>query len=611
MAKQIINTGTTGNDGTGDPLRTALGKVNLNFTEVYDDVATIKLIVGSGISDADTVVDTLSEMLTVFQTYSEGVDIATQIASKQSTLVSGTTLKTFGGVSLLGAGDIPSSAGGSATVKKTGFAYVDVAGSNATGVVNDAAKPFLTLDAAYSALPAAGGVIAVGVGVFSKLTTITKPISIIGCGVPSPDWTITQANLSTVTRSNPTKLLGGTVIKGGMDFLSLSNIKIFNLGIDVGSEYVLGGGTVSNGLGFANSTNSEQFNTPSPSYVLVTGIEIRNVICLLPNANSLFHGFVAENTFGMVVENLTTIFGVHGVAIKTTKAHLKNINCFNHGVDGIIVKSNNYSVTSQNVIDGFNINDCATGIILEAKNNATFRDVKICNGYINGGTNAVNVTKSNNQEFFNCVFDNVTVRGVSANYFMLSTNYVLKGCFAEDTYIDNTAVASVGSGTGVDVIFGVTDGSVFATGTNWNTTSTDGLYGHLATTAQKLNASTNGGISSNFLVTADSGGVVFGLNTASSLTIYQNMEVGWFVDGANNLNAINNGSITIVGTIVTNRYYRIKRVGANYTLESSPDNSTWSLVYNYSYTGTSEMYPVVDIAGGAGFTLRSPKLFTL
>ena len=36
MARQTINIGSTANDGTGDPLRTAFNKVNENFTEVYD-----------------------------------------------------------------------------------------------------------------------------------------------------------------------------------------------------------------------------------------------------------------------------------------------------------------------------------------------------------------------------------------------------------------------------------------------------------------------------------------------------------------------------------------------------------------------------------------------
>src|SRR6056300_1253112 len=35
MARQAINIGTTANDGTGDPLRTAFDKINDNFAELY------------------------------------------------------------------------------------------------------------------------------------------------------------------------------------------------------------------------------------------------------------------------------------------------------------------------------------------------------------------------------------------------------------------------------------------------------------------------------------------------------------------------------------------------------------------------------------------------
>jgi len=38
MAQQLINIGTTANDGTGDPLRTAFDKINDNFTEVYSNI---------------------------------------------------------------------------------------------------------------------------------------------------------------------------------------------------------------------------------------------------------------------------------------------------------------------------------------------------------------------------------------------------------------------------------------------------------------------------------------------------------------------------------------------------------------------------------------------
>ena len=36
MSKRVINIGNAPNDGTGDPLRTGLSKVNENFTELYN-----------------------------------------------------------------------------------------------------------------------------------------------------------------------------------------------------------------------------------------------------------------------------------------------------------------------------------------------------------------------------------------------------------------------------------------------------------------------------------------------------------------------------------------------------------------------------------------------
>ena len=39
MAKQVINVGTSANDKSGDPLRTAFQKVNANFTELYNTAA--------------------------------------------------------------------------------------------------------------------------------------------------------------------------------------------------------------------------------------------------------------------------------------------------------------------------------------------------------------------------------------------------------------------------------------------------------------------------------------------------------------------------------------------------------------------------------------------
>lgn len=58
MAQQTINIGTTANDGTGDPLRSAFDKINDNFTELYNDESTAEvnsITAGDGLVGDSTV----------------------------------------------------------------------------------------------------------------------------------------------------------------------------------------------------------------------------------------------------------------------------------------------------------------------------------------------------------------------------------------------------------------------------------------------------------------------------------------------------------------------------------------------------------------------------
>lgn len=49
MAQQTINIGSVANDGTGDPLRDAFGKINENFNELYsDDAGDVNSVTGTG-----------------------------------------------------------------------------------------------------------------------------------------------------------------------------------------------------------------------------------------------------------------------------------------------------------------------------------------------------------------------------------------------------------------------------------------------------------------------------------------------------------------------------------------------------------------------------------
>ena len=61
MAKQTVNLGTTANDGTGDPLRTAFDKLNDNFDEVYGNNFVTNAMLNDDIVDHDELAARYSE----------------------------------------------------------------------------------------------------------------------------------------------------------------------------------------------------------------------------------------------------------------------------------------------------------------------------------------------------------------------------------------------------------------------------------------------------------------------------------------------------------------------------------------------------------------------
>ena len=83
MAQQTINIGTSPNDGTGDPLRNAFNKANLNFTDLYS---------GAGVADDSITYAKLgSEYTTSAAVAASDVDFSTaQVFTK--TLSANTTL---------------------------------------------------------------------------------------------------------------------------------------------------------------------------------------------------------------------------------------------------------------------------------------------------------------------------------------------------------------------------------------------------------------------------------------------------------------------------------------------------------------------------------------
>ncbi len=114
MAKQTINVGTSANDGTGDPLRSAFIKTNDNFTELYDGKQD-DLVSGTNIKTINSNSILGSGDLAVQPTLVSGTNIKTINSNSvlgsgdlavQETLSSGTNIKTINGNSVLGSGDL-------------------------------------------------------------------------------------------------------------------------------------------------------------------------------------------------------------------------------------------------------------------------------------------------------------------------------------------------------------------------------------------------------------------------------------------------------------------------------------------------------------------------
>ena len=100
MAKQTINIGSSANDGTGDPLRSAMDKTNDNFTELYagaGGVADGAVTTAKLAADAVSYAKLGAEFTTAAALSGTSVDWAT--ATTFTKTISGDTTLTFANVS--------------------------------------------------------------------------------------------------------------------------------------------------------------------------------------------------------------------------------------------------------------------------------------------------------------------------------------------------------------------------------------------------------------------------------------------------------------------------------------------------------------------------------
>jgi hypothetical protein len=92
MAKQIINVGTTANDGTGDKVRNAFIKVNSNFDELYDEGGA-NITVNNPVTSTET---TLDEALSDLNTGGGGTPTLQEVLDNNHDLVDGNNFQGTG-----------------------------------------------------------------------------------------------------------------------------------------------------------------------------------------------------------------------------------------------------------------------------------------------------------------------------------------------------------------------------------------------------------------------------------------------------------------------------------------------------------------------------------
>lgn len=311
-------------------------------------------------------------------------------------------------------GDTISITGGNCDPSKfSAIVFVDTQGNDATGLVGDNSKPFLTINAALDALGANGGIVQIGKGEFAapSQSKMRNNLWFKGSGKPMPDWTITTSGTDIVTISQPTKLIGGTIIHGTWFFIPSANltgnIKITDLGIDVGNYWCTNsnGGIAVDGLLFAQKYNisggqsaNDGIHTLQSDSPPLYGVVVNNVISLCKSNSSGIHGNLFENVINPAIENVTGVGGSFGIVIKSIGGNFRNLQSYGCSNTGLYIKADDYANCKDAVIDGFyyrNMTGITTlyGIIFETFE-YSLNNINISNFAINGVTSGIFFSQS-------------------------------------------------------------------------------------------------------------------------------------------------------------------------------------------------------------------------
>lgn len=332
--------------------------------------------------------------------------------------------------------------GGGDSIALYGRARVDSAtGNDVTAVVGNPAKPFATINAALDALALYYKArIDVGFGSYAKIDSskIRSNLVIYGSGMPMLDNNDTSTSLVNLKITEPTKLVGGTVIKGRLSVRNMpNNVEIAYLGFDNGSAYVALGNPKGDCIDFRHPGTASGATPPFP---LMKGLYFHDLVCLGDTSNSLYHSLTIENAIDPVVKNVLLVGNTHGLAVKTVGGIYDGITSYWHTSDGIILKINNYAPSHEMVLSNFNIRSLSEsaresgGLVFQNETGVAART-----GYVisNG---AIRFTSEGIRDYGNVMY-NVAISNVTIHK---TTNSGFYNTILAKSYFNNIVIDSTG-----------------------------------------------------------------------------------------------------------------------------------------------------------------------
>lgn len=100
---------------------------------------------------------------------------------------------------------------------------------------------------------------------------------------------------------------------------------------------------------------------------------------------------------------------------------------------------------------------------------------------------------------------------------------------------------------------------------------------------------------------SDGDQVIIGFNASNTSEGFANYEYGIYLADGGDVNAVVNGTPSSISyTLSVGDYIMLNRTGSTFTIQTSPDGSTWTTRYTFAATSSATHYVNIDIYGSGG-----------